>query len=396
MATRRLIYAPEICAGSVLHFAYQSTDDRSFCLRLYRGSGGPEEYRQDDFAEEVTNRYLLARVQREWAAEAVPLTDHPFWHGRIAALNRQVLGHAGDPTAALLLPGRSTRDRRAGEELMAMPVSPAAAEPDYPSLDLPLLLRHPKARKPQDLHRIYTSRNSEDWVTWNVTRLWERAGTAAWWRALLGKARQGNPGLELEYDAEDLPTLTPWLAVNTPSSYEHASRLRLRSSTDPQHRERAEVSRPVEGESEIDLVLEGRRFLVFAEAKLHSDISLRTTYDPDRNQIVRNIDCLLDRVGPRVPCFWMLVRDAVEHRHFARVLREYQETPERLYGALPHRPERQLEQVRRNLVILEWRDLLDFAPVHAPGEAEQAVWKEVCYRTGCVPEVGSDRPVDER
>jgi len=193
MATRRLIYAPEICAGSVLHFAYQSTDDRSFWLRLYRGSGGPEEYRQDDFAEEVTNRYLLARVQREWAAEAVPLTDRDFWHGRIAALNRVVLGHSDDPTAALLLPWRSTRDRSAGEQSSAMPVQLDPAEPAYPILDLLLLLRHPKARKSQDLHRIYTSRNSEDWVTWNVTRLWERTGTAAWWAALLGKARHKTP-----------------------------------------------------------------------------------------------------------------------------------------------------------------------------------------------------------
>ena len=156
----------------------------------------------------------------------------------------------------------------------------------------------------------------------------------------------------------------------------------MRASPDPQHRERAEVGRPVERESEIDLVLEGRRFLIFAEAKLHSDLSLRTTYDPDRDQIVRNIDCLLDRVGPRVSCFWMFVREAAERRHFARVLREYQETPERLYAALPHRPERLLDQVRRNLVVLEWRDLLDFAPVHGLREEELAVRRELQHRVG--------------
>jgi hypothetical protein len=50
----------------------------------------------------------------------------------------------------------------------------------------------------------------------------------------------------------------------------------------------------VEGNSEIDVVIESTSLLIDVEAKLDSDISMRTTYDPSRNQIVRNIDCVME------------------------------------------------------------------------------------------------------
>jgi hypothetical protein len=55
----------------------------------------------------------------------------------------------------------------------------------------------------------------------------------------------------------------------------------------------------VEGNSEIDLIIESSSLLIYIEAKLDSDISMRTTHDPARNQIIRNIDCLLDSARGR-------------------------------------------------------------------------------------------------
>ena len=107
------------------------------------------------------------------------------------------MGHSGDPGAPRLT-SRSAARSTCTRPTVTEKTDPDAGVPNYPVLDLGLLRRLPKARKTQDMHRIYTSRNSEDWVTWKVTRLWERAGSAAWWRALLGKARQQNPELELE------------------------------------------------------------------------------------------------------------------------------------------------------------------------------------------------------
>jgi hypothetical protein len=88
----------------------------------------------------------------------------------------------------------------------------------------------------------------------------------------------------------------------------------MRESTNKAWVERSQDPRPVEGDSEIDVILQNSVLVVFAEAKLGSDISSSTTYDPHRNQIVRNIDCVLDWANGRAPLFWMLVRDACVYR----------------------------------------------------------------------------------
>ena len=51
------------------------------------------------------------------------------------------------------------------------------------------------------------------------------------------------------------------------------------------------MTRPFpEGETFVDLTIETSRKLIFAEAKYQSDISSSTKHDPDRDQIIRNID----------------------------------------------------------------------------------------------------------
>jgi hypothetical protein len=69
---------------------------------------------------------------------------------------------------------------------------------------------------------------------------------------------------------------------------------------------------PVEGATEVDVSQEGSSYLVFVEAKLGSDVSWRTTYDPT----VRNIDCLIETAGSKTPHFWMIVRDKGPSRSY--------------------------------------------------------------------------------
>jgi hypothetical protein len=49
------------------------------------------------------------------------------------------------------------------------------------------------------------------------------------------------------------------------------------------------------------VVITTARHLLFVEAKLGSDVATHTTYDEARNQIVRNIDCVLETACDREP-----------------------------------------------------------------------------------------------
>lgn len=111
----------------------------------------------------------------------------------------------------------------------------------------------------------------------------------------------------------------------------------MRASSLAHEVERAKSPRPVEGESEIDVIVESNRYLIFLEAKLGSDINARTTCDPARNQIARNIDCLIESTGDREPVFWMLVRDVEADRAYVQQIERYRSEPGTLHRDLPHR-----------------------------------------------------------
>lgn len=80
----------------------------------------------------------------------------------------------------------------------------------------------------------------------------------------------------------DCPTIYLWRKFPAPQEYERLSRERMARSGNPVWEERSRKPDPVEGESEIDFMAEGQNFLLFAEAKLNSDISEQTKYDPAR------------------------------------------------------------------------------------------------------------------
>jgi len=151
--------------------------------------------------------------------------------------------------------------------------------PAFPILNLPKLLASPKAKKRGDIERILHSQNSEDYVTWNFFQLLERVPAAAWWPQLLEFAGVNS------LDPTDCPVVRLWQTSAAPRAYEALSRERMRAADNEGWRKRSLDMNPVEGPSEIDITLEGKSYIIFVEAKLGSDVSLCTTYDPDRNQI---------------------------------------------------------------------------------------------------------------
>jgi hypothetical protein len=228
----------------------------------------------------------------------------------------------------------------------------------FPIIDQDRLRRHPKFRKPRDLNRMLYSKASEDWVTWTVFRLLERSAPTSWWFDLIELARTANPQLILPPGWDEIPEVRPWDCVPSPRGYDAASRDRMRGSNNKSWVKRSHNPRPVEGESEIDVILRNSALVVFAEAKLGSDISLSTKYDPHRNQIVRNIDCVLDRAEGRIPMFWMLVRDASQERSYTQLISHYRAQPEVLVRELQHHDPETVTGLAGNLTLLLWKDII--------------------------------------
>ena len=79
---------------------------------------------------------------------------------------------------------------------------------------------------------------------------------------------------------------------------------------------------------------------------------MSTRYDPQRNQIVRNIDVLLETCGSRAPMFWMIAKDREASRAYVQLMRAYRESAEALEALLPHRSREEIDRVRPTLAIV--------------------------------------------
>jgi hypothetical protein len=241
----------------------------------------------------------------------------------------------------------------------------------FPIIDQERFQRHAKSRKPQDLERMLYSKASEDWVTWTVFGLLEKYTHTAWWFDLVKLARSENPRLILPPGWDEIPEVLLWQCVPSPCRYETASRDRMGRSNNKAWVKRSNDPRPVEGESEIDVILRNSALVVFAEAKLGSDISSSTTYDPHRNQIVRNIDCVLDQAEGRVPMFWMLVRDASQDRSYTQLFSHYRAQPDTLVRELRHHDPEMVTGLAGNLTLLLWKDIIARVVEVLAGDDEQ-------------------------
>ena len=232
----------------------------------------------------------------------------------------------------------------------------------FPIVDLDAFLAHPMDSK--DRRRVLTSGNSEDWVTWTVTRTIQRRNPEAWWSDIVELANRRSVEMDNFLTASDPPVIDLWRPVESPPDYEKASRRRMASSHDAKARDRAGNAKyPVEGRTEVDAVLDGNRYLVFIEAKLLSKVETSTKHDPNRNQIARNIDCVIEHAGEKRPYFWMFVRrrGPGDTGHW-EIIDRYRSASSVLAKELPHRDPIELERILRNLAVIEWRELMPLIP----------------------------------
>ena len=116
-----------------------------------------------------------------------------------------------------------------------------------------------------------------------------------------------------------------------------------------------------EGASEVDVVIETEFSVWFIEAKFKSDISTGTTNNPDRDQVLRNIDVGSWFAGVREFYFALLVADpARSPKGVAAVARYRDALPE-----MQHRPDG-LKNVR-GVALMTWRQIGEVLATCAAG-----------------------------
>jgi len=158
------------------------------------------------------------------------------------------------------------------------------------------------------------SENSEDALTWNVFRSLAQVNPTFWLPRLFTRA----------FDrAEDMRAQ----ATKGTALVERYSGSRLR------------FFQKAEGESEIDVLIETEQIVWFIEAKFRSDISERTTNNPDRDQVIRNLDVGTWYAGVREFYFSLLLLDAPQATKGTALVERYSGSRDDVLRRLPHRPD---------------------------------------------------------
>jgi hypothetical protein len=377
---RQMLLIPEVTT-SFVYFYERGDSGTSWSMRDYSIENQvPHRYDREDYpswtADDILNKALHAENARRPTEQLESTENIKHWHKRTVELNRKygVSLAASNPAMT--------------EVLLASPTLETA-----PLLigNIPILNREKLlallSKRGDD--RILHSPNSEDWVTWNFFQILLAEHPSGWWNHILGAARGRNPDLVFPFDDRSLPLHELWKSVRSPSEYEARSRERMMASKSPASISRANNLRPVESPSEIDIAIEHDKFVVFIEAKLGSDVTMFTKYDPLRNQIIRNIDCLIETAGERAPIFWLLVRDQKPARAYVQLMNSYKSNPGLLARELPHRSVETLNRVAQNLTTLVWSDFKELVCRLGTDPQTNAVKQELERRILSDQSVGS-------
>ncbi|NMB98949.1 MAG: hypothetical protein GYA35_01580 [Thermoanaerobaculaceae bacterium] len=105
------------------------------------------------------------------------------------------------------------------------------------------------------------SENSEDAITWNIFKTLQNINDFNWLKLFANK-------INCEFTSYENINIKLWEKISPPQKY-------------LKHKE---------GNSEIDLIIETNKDVIFCEAKYNSPISLNTKHNASRDQIIRNIE----------------------------------------------------------------------------------------------------------
>lgn len=367
---RRLVYVPKIAPETFLYFFFRGTAGRAYSFRDYSCPDGVRVSYASEYP--YTADEILEMAELDFDAPLHEADDVAFWRAQILALNERHLTPPGGSSQPAPLHAAAPAPRDAAPR-RALPSSGWDAPP-MPSLEHAASGRV-DAERLRNLDRIRSSARGQDWLLWNVLQLLSLLDARDWWPELLEIAASDRPQPLL--NPKDPPRVDAWVAAPAPPAYDRRLRERLASSPDPERVARARDPRPLEAPCEVDLALTARTQIGFLAARLGGDVRSTTTYDPQRNEIARTIDCLLEQAGARTPFFWMLAADRGPERLYSRLIQRYREDPRELARDLPHRRPESLIPVAESLAIVAWRDLLDLVR-----QRYEILWKELSTRIG--------------
>jgi hypothetical protein len=195
------------------------------------------------------------------------------------------------------------------------------------------------------------SSNSEDALTWNYFKSLREINPEAWLPRLFEYSFNNGYIYPLDNISINL-----WKNVSAPPSI-------------------TEIQKD-EGDSEIDIIIESNQFVWFLEAKYTSDISLNTTNNENRDQIIRNIDVGSYYAGVKDFYFSLIYFDENKSKVGIGKIAEYKNLKsDELKKILPHRHD-SLENIK-GIGCLKWVDLFkDKLNINNP--CEEDIYDKLC------------------
>ena len=114
-----------------------------------------------------------------------------------------------------------------------------------------------------------------------------------------------------------------------------------------------------EGNTEVDVTILTRKAIIFVEAKYHSEVEARTTYCPNRDQIIRNIDVGTHYAWNKGLEFYFILLTSIDCDKSIKLLKHYLDIPQEIINRLPHRTDipKRIEQIANNLGLITWNQL---------------------------------------
>ena len=127
-----------------------------------------------------------------------------------------------------------------------------------------------------------------------------------------------------------------------------------------------------EGVTELDACLSTQDAVIVVEAKYKSDLSQRTAWDPQRDQIARCLDAALDLAGEARQPYFLLATDDYSHANletpamaYETLLPRYRDDAAFRAARLPHRTAEELARLDGRIGWLSWADLVDTVLDHS-------------------------------
>lgn len=176
------------------------------------------------------------------------------------------------------------------------------------------------------------SENSEDAMTWNVFKTLEKSNPEIWFSEIF-------PQIILDKDEQFIdPVLRLWDKYFPP------------------------LSRSIpEGETHVDLSIETSNKLIFIEAKYKADISKKTKHDPNRDQIIRNIDVGTWAAKKRAKEFYFVLLTLKSNTYSIDKLHYYKSNPSNIIEEIGsyRRDIKDYVALCANIHVIYWDQILN-------------------------------------